>query len=197
MLPLDLAVFHAVNADAGTLPVVVASARWISQWLPGLMGAALAVLLAQGSSRQRQAVLLCLAAMLLAWLGVHGLRWWVPSPRPAQLGLGLQWIGHSANAGFPSMHAAGAFALAGALSVARRRRLAWVGWTSALLIAWSRVCLGVHFPSDVLAGALTGLAGAVAAAGFGAGVRRALELNWRGRFSAYCCRREPPWARRR
>ena len=27
---------------------------------------------------------------------------------------------------------------------------------AVLLIGWSRICLGVHFPSDILAGALVG-----------------------------------------
>ena len=36
---------------------------------------------------------------------------------------------------------------------------------SALLVAWSRIALGLHFPRDVLAGALLGAACAWACAG--------------------------------
>lgn len=58
---------------------------------------------------------------------------------------------------FPSGHAAGAIAGAYALvRLAPEGRV--VFWILAALIAFSRVYLGVHYPADVLAGALLGLA---------------------------------------
>ena len=56
---------------------------------------------------------------------------------------------------FPSGHAA--TAAAGALALARIWPVAAIpAWTLAVIIAISRVALGVHFPSDILAGFLLG-----------------------------------------
>lgn len=70
--------------------------------------------------------------------------------------MGVQWIEHAARAGFPSMHVAGAAALAASLALRPVTGLTWQAAAVTAAMVWSRVCLGVHFPSDVLAGLLTG-----------------------------------------
>lgn len=56
---------------------------------------------------------------------------------------------------FPSGHTVSAFAAAEALRQANRK-FGYVAYPLAFLIAFSRLYLYVHFPSDVLAGALIG-----------------------------------------
>jgi undecaprenyl-diphosphatase len=64
---------------------------------------------------------------------------------------------------FPSGHAAGSFAFATFVAV-RSPRWAAPAFVWAALVAWSRCVLGVHYPSDVLGGAMLGIAvGAVLA----------------------------------
>lgn len=59
--------------------------------------------------------------------------------------------------GFPSCHASNCFALVGALSVfTLSRRFTAILTVWALLLCFTRMYLGVHYPSDLLVGALVG-----------------------------------------
>jgi undecaprenyl-diphosphatase len=107
-----------------------------------------------------------LAAVLSAGLGlavgkvisvlVDRARPFVADPHGVHL-----FSGHAADSGFPSDHATAAFAIAVAILLRKR------GWGIAALVAAAvlsvgRVALGVHYPSDVLAGAALGSAAALA-----------------------------------
>jgi undecaprenyl-diphosphatase len=69
--------------------------------------------------------------------------------------------GHAADPGFPSDHATGAFAVAMAIYL-RKRSWGVVALFAAVLLAVGRVAIGVHFPSDVVAGAILGCVAAFA-----------------------------------
>jgi undecaprenyl-diphosphatase len=106
-----------------------------------------------------------LAAVLSACLGlavgkliselVDRARPFVADPHGVHL-----FTAHAADPGFPSDHATAAFAIAAAIFLRKR------GWGIAALVAATvlsigRVALGVHYPSDVLAGAALGSAAAL------------------------------------
>ena len=67
---------------------------------------------------------------------------------------------HAADPGFPSDHATAAFAIAVAIVL---RKQAWgiFALVAATVLSIGRVALGVHYPSDVLAGAVLGSAAAL------------------------------------
>jgi undecaprenyl-diphosphatase len=67
---------------------------------------------------------------------------------------------HAADPGFPSDHATAAFAIAVAILL-RSRRWGVVALIAATVLSLGRVAIGVHYPSDVLAGALLGAAAAL------------------------------------
>ena len=164
MFFFDPFLYALVNADAQTPWLSIQAARLLSAWLPQLSGILVVLALLRGSPALRRSMLLLLLSMATAWLIARLIRWGFPTPRPFQLNLGMQWIAHGGRASFPSLHACGAFALAMSLSLGCTRRskpLVLLAWTAAVAIAWSRVHLGVHFPSDVMAGALVGCASAL------------------------------------
>jgi undecaprenyl-diphosphatase len=72
---------------------------------------------------------------------------------------------------FPSGHAATSFAAALILASSAPRR-AWLFYVLAAAIGFSRIYVGVHYPSDVLGGALLGLLVATALLRLARGRRR-------------------------
>lgn len=62
---------------------------------------------------------------------------------------------------FPSGHTAGAFAIAAGLIYAFRGRRRWLWLLPASFVGVTRIACGVHYPADVLAGALLGTGVAV------------------------------------
>ncbi|MBA2384586.1 MAG: phosphatase PAP2 family protein [Actinobacteria bacterium] len=72
---------------------------------------------------------------------------------------------------FPSGHATVSFACATVLALAVPR-LRYPLYALAALISWSRVYVGVHYPLDVLAGAVLGIALAIALRTLAGALRR-------------------------
>jgi undecaprenyl-diphosphatase len=99
--------------------------------------------------RQPRAALWLFATVASGRLALEGLKLVVMRPRPPA----ADWLDPVASWSFPSSHSGGTMLTALALALMLNRRggiAAAIGF--ALLIGWSRLALGVHWPGDVLAG---------------------------------------------
>jgi undecaprenyl-diphosphatase len=92
----------------------------------------------------------------------YGLKQWIGRERPSQVYASPKPLVHAPHDGsFPSGHATVSFACATILTFYAPRAAPGF-FLLAAAIAWSRVYVGVHYPLDVLGGAVLGVAIATA-----------------------------------
>jgi 4-amino-4-deoxy-L-arabinose transferase-like glycosyltransferase/membrane-associated phospholipid phosphatase len=171
---LDVSLFHFVNSSLSN-PLFDRLMPWFSGnpfYVP-LLVLILAGLVWKGGPRGR----LCALCVVLAVALGDGvlckfLKQAVGRPRPfLQLHDVRLLLGRGLSGSMPSSHAANSFAVLTAFFLYYRRSLLLI-LPLALVISFSRVYNGVHFPSDVLAGALLG-------AGYTFGGIWTLDKIWR------------------
>ena len=128
----------------------------------GLLWLVIGTAVAWRRRRPRDLVTLALALLLASILANGLLKPRIGRERPFLRTPAVRVIGESPDdASFPSGHAASSAAAALVLStIAPAGRVAW--WLLVAAVAYSRVYLGVHYPFDVLGGALVGLVSAAA-----------------------------------
>jgi membrane-associated phospholipid phosphatase len=155
----DLSLFRFLNE----VPPAVASVLTplVHLFLPA--GIIIVVVLIAGFVVARERSVLPVAAGALAagaaWVLANVAKVIANRPRPYQVvadAVLRQPPAHGTS--FPSSHTAVTVAVVIALVPFLPRALAWVAIAYAVLVGWSRVYLGVHYPLDVLAGAGIGMA---------------------------------------
>jgi len=170
---IDVALFHFLNGTIANpvgdflWPLVTDYDRFLAVRV--LLLAVWILLLVKGGTRGRTAALMVIPVLILAdQLSSSVIKVLVARPRPCHEVAGVpvvqgihMLVGCGPGRSFPSSHAVNNFAVATLFSsYYRRGRWALYGWAS--LVALSRPAVGVHYPSDILGGAVIGVCVALA-----------------------------------
>lgn len=166
---LDVALFRAANGAHAPFFDLFFLFLTKPPYRVALFAALATLLIWRGGAKGRRAAITLVFVLLAAdQLSASLLKPWIDRVRPcfALEEVRLLLPRQARSPSFPSSHATNAFAAAVVLWPVSRS-LRWVALGVAALVAYSRVYVGVHYPSDIVGGAILG-----AAVGY-AGVRLA------------------------
>jgi len=161
---MDYQLEQLINAPAGAHPLWDALMRGVANGSEPLFLGVVALWFLSGwiagRSRDRQGALTAFVAALgaLAVVQLIDHLWDRTRPFVAHTATVHLLVAHAPDASFPSDHVTAACAIAVVL-LAYHRRLGVLALLFAALLAYARVYIGVHYPGDVLGGALLGTLG--------------------------------------
>lgn len=166
---MDNYIFSFLNSFAGRWEALDAVAVFFAGYFEYVLIFCFLLFLAKDFKKYWPMVIRAFGAAVLARFIISEIiRWLWERPRPfAENSVNLL-IQHPATASFPSGHAAFYFAIATVIFLYYKKiypvtkRSFWCGvgllfFLAAFLISFARVFGGIHWPSDILAGALVGI----------------------------------------
>ena len=159
---MDYYLFQQIHNLAGRWIYLDSIGIFFAAYFQYILVGALLIFLFLGKDKEelkknRLIVGLSLGAVILSRLVLTEIiRWLWFRPRPFAEYNFLPLIPHDLSASFPSGHAAFFFALAAVIFLFNKKA-GWWFLAGSFLISLARIFVGVHYPSDILAGAIVGI----------------------------------------
>jgi len=150
----DVDIFQALN-QAGKIELL--DALMVAFTIVGIGYVIVLVAVPLWMKKKREAAFDVVVLVVVVTVLTEVIKILVDRQRPSLELSGVQTIISASGPSFPSAHASRAFAVALLVAFNSKRTWGIAALVIATLIAVSRVYLGVHWPSDVLFGALLGL----------------------------------------
>ncbi|WNN45797.1 MULTISPECIES: undecaprenyl-diphosphate phosphatase [Winslowiella] len=163
MEELNRTLFLWINATPESPQWLLALATFIARDLIAIVPLLIVALWLWGPkdrvTSQRELVLKTGIALIYALAISWCLGSLFPHPRPFTLNIGHQFLEHAPDYSYPSDHGTTIFTFALSFLFWHRRWSGAILMLAGVLIAWSRVFLGVHWPMDMIGGLLVGMLG--------------------------------------
>ena len=163
---MNKVIFQYLNNLAGRSAVFDWLVVFCAEWLPYVLVAVFLAILIFGKKTYLEKIKIFIFTGISLFLSriviTETIRYFYHVSRPFVDNNVNQLIFHETSGSFPSGHAAFFFALAMAIFLFNRRLASVVFFVGAILIGLARVIAGVHWPLDILEGAIVGVLSALA-----------------------------------
>jgi len=153
---MDLYLFNLINQFALKWAWLDVLAIILAEFFPYLLIIALAIFLLKDYRKYSKIVIEALVAAFFARFAlVSFIRWVLPRARPF-LNNNVNLLFEHQGSSFPSGHAAFFFALS-TIIYFYNKKIGALFFLTSILIVLARIFSGIHWPSDILAGAIVGI----------------------------------------
>ena len=156
VLWFDNTIFNGVNQYASKWVCLDSIGIFLAEYLPYILILIIAILAMINLKKYSKLVVeSAISALVARFMVVEIIRWLWERPRPFVNNIVNQLIDHS-SASFPSGHAAFFFAVSTIIYL-YNKKLGTIFFLASVLIGIARVFSGIHWPSDILVGAVVGV----------------------------------------
>ena len=163
MKEIDREIFLLINATNEANDVLTILACFAAKYLILAVPFGITLLWIAGKNNEKKTSLSLLTAVAIAVLSSWIIGLLFPVERPFLEPIGHNLLAHRPSPSFPSNHGLVMFTCAWSLLLMSYKWQAALTAVSGLLVAWSRIYLGIHWPSDMMGALLIAYLAALAA----------------------------------